>query len=870
MSTTGPSDARQPPPLSPTVSSSAQAAGGPDRTSQPSGQQAMTRATLRVYLGYAAGVGKTFAMLAEGRRQRERGVDLVVGFVEPHGRAPVLGQLDKLEVTPLRRVAYRGRLFEEMDVDAILQRRPQVALVDELAHANIPGSRNQYRWQDVAELLDAGITVVSTLNVQHLESLHDIVERITNTKQRTTIPDRVLAAAEVELVDLPPWALRRRLADGEIFPADRVDAALANYFQEHNLTALRELALSWLAGRMDDALRAQLPQRAGTGAWETHERVVVALSGRADGDRVIRRAARLAANRHGELLAVHVVTGGQLADDAGALVRQQQLVTELGGTLHEVTAKDVPGGLLAFARAERATLLVVGASTSSWWRRLLNGSVLNRIVRAAGHIDVHVVPLDRAGAPTGRLAPPRARSLPPRRRIAGLALAAVGLPTLTSLLLHLRDRANLSSVLLAYLALVVAVATVGGSWAAVLAALAASALGNYYFTQPFNTWRISDADNVVALVVFLAVAVVVSTLVAVAERRRHQAERGRSEAEALARLAGSLLREPDPVPSLLHHLQSTFSQRAVAVLTRKDGQWHVDAAVGPPPLDPERATESIPLGAGDEALLALDGPRLAAADRRVLSACAALLSVAVHRRQLSQQVDRIAEQEAGNELRRAILDAVSHDLRTPLASIKAAVTGLRETDTDTSSQVTTESLALIEEETDRLNRLVGNLLDMSRIQAGAVTLARSAIGFDEVVPRALASLPRHGGLLTLDVPESLPRVHADPALLERAVANVIANALAWSPATTPVRVHASAVGRRVELRVTDHGPGVPAEQRHAVLEPFRRLGDRSHGAGVGLGLAVAKGFVDAMDGRLLLEDTPGGGLTVAISLEAAG
>jgi len=458
-------------------------------------------------------------------------------------------------------------------------------------------------------------------------------------------------------------------------------------------------------------------------------------------------------------------------------------------------------------------------------------------------------------------------SLPLRRRLVALALAGLGLPALTSVLLPLRDQANLSSVLLAYVTLVVAVATIGGWWPAVLAALAASALGNYYFTRPYNTWRINDPDNIVALVVFLLVAVMVSTLVALAERRRHQAERGRSEAEALARLAGSLLGTSDPTTSLLQHLKSTFNQDAAAVFARQDGQWQVQAAVGSPPPDPDQATESVPLS--HDAVLALQGPTLPAADRQVLAASAALLSVAVHSHQ-ARPAGRPHRRAAGRQ--RA---APCHPGRRlarpahPVLSIKAAVTGLREPGSDLSAQVTDESLALIEEEADRLNALVGNLLDMSRIQAGAVTLACSPVGLDEIVPRAVASLRRRDGPLTVDVPESLPRVHADPVLLERAVANVIDNALAWSPTATPLRVHASTVAGRVELRVTDHGPGIPADQRQQLLEPFRRLGDRSRGAGVGLGLAVAKGFVDAMDGRLVLEDTPGGGLTVAISLKAA-
>jgi two-component system, OmpR family, sensor histidine kinase KdpD len=594
--------------------------------------------------------------------------------------------------------------------------------------------------------------------------------------------------------------------------------------------------------------------------------VVVALSGRSDSDRVIRRAARIAASRRGELLAVHVATGSEPVGHGAVLARQRELVAELGGCLHEVTAGDVPGGLLAFARGEHANLLVVGTSTSTWWRRLLNGSVLGRIIRASGDIDIHVVSLD--DAPTDRLAPTHTRSLPLRRRLTAVGLASIGLPVLTGLLLPLRDQANLSSVLLAYLTLVVAVATIGGWWPAVLAALAASALGNFYFTQPYDTWRINDPDNIVALVVFVLVAVVVSTLVAEGEQRRHQALRGRSEAEALTRLTSSLLVAADPVASLLQHIQVTFNQEAAAVLASSDGRWEVLAAVGPPLDDPEQATEAIPLG-NRGTVLALQGPSLPAADRRVLTASTALLGVAVHSRQLTQQVDRAAEQQAANELRRAILDAVSHDLRTPLASIKAAVTGLREPGGDVTAHLTSESLALIDEETDRLNALVGNLLDMSRIQAGAVTLTPSPIGLDEIVPRALASLRRHGHSLIVDVPESLPRVDADPGLLERAVANVIDNALAWSPGVESVLVQASAADGRVELRVSDHGPGIPAERRQQMLEPFRRLGDGSRGAGVGLGLAVAKGFVEAMDGRLVLEDTPGGGLTVAVSLKEA-
>src|SRR5262247_595564 len=382
---------------------------------------------LRIYLGNAAGVGKTYAMLCEGHRRAERGTDVVVGFVETHGREHTAELVEGLEVVPRRRIPYRGTTFEEMDLDAVLARKPQVALVDELAHTNVPGSRNAKRWQDVEELLDAGIDVISTVNIQHLESLNDVVEKITGVPQRETVPDAVVRAADqVELVDMTAEALRRRMAHGNIYPPEKIDASLTNYFRAGNLTALRELALLWLADRVDEGLQQYRAAHHITGTWEARERVVVALTGGPEGETLIRRAARIAARSSGgDLLAVHVTrSDGLTGADPAALAAQRRLAESLGGSYHQVVGDDIPDALLTFARAENATQLVLGASRRGWLASMLTGpGVSMRTIRESGDIDVHIVTHSQMGR--GRWLPTRGAGLPLQRRVAGYALAVL-------------------------------------------------------------------------------------------------------------------------------------------------------------------------------------------------------------------------------------------------------------------------------------------------------------------------------------------------------------------------------------------------------------------------------------------------------------
>ncbi len=829
----------------------------------------MSRGSLRIYLGAAPGVGKTYAMLDEGWRRASRGTEVVVGYVETHGRPNTVRQIRDLEVMPRQVIRYRDQDFEEMDVDAILARQPEVVLVDELAHTNVPGSRNAKRYADVQELLDAGIDVISTVNVQHLESLNDVVESITGVKQQETIPDALVRSADqIELVDMAPEALRRRMAHGNIYAVDKVDAALGNYFRVGNLGALRELALLWVADRVDESLQGYMEAHGITGTWETRERVVVAVTGSPSGEHLIRRAARIAARSKGDLLGVHVrADDGLVAQPPVLLEAHTQLLEDLGGQYHEVIGTDIAEALTSFARAERATQLVMGASHRSRWAELTRGSVINSVTRGAQSYDVHVISSDAVAEtrlPARRL---QAGALPPRRQAAGWIIAIVGLPLLTVILAAIRTSFGLPGDLMVFTLLVVAASAVGGRWPGLVAAVAGALLVNWYFTMPYHTLTIATADNTAAVIGFIVVSLVVSVFVTQASHRAAVAGRASAEAEALARIAAGLVGEDDPLPSMVDRLRSTFGLTGARVeLADPDtGEWRVDTVSRDTTSADESDLDTLSLG--EHARLVLQGAPLAADDRRILQAFVAQLASALERRALRVQAAQAAIVSESDALRTALLRAVSHDLRTPLASIKASVSSLLQKDVDWPAETTDEFLHTIDEETDRLNNLVGNLLDMSRLETGALQISPQAVGYDEIVAAAVASLSDPIDRLRVKVPETLPLIVADPPLLERAVANVVANALRHSPADQPVRIEAAAVGERVNLQVIDQGPGVSEAKRNDLFQPFQRLGDTSTPDGVGLGLAVSHGFVQAMGGQIEAEDTPGGGLTMTISMK---
>jgi two-component system sensor histidine kinase KdpD len=816
----------------------------------------MARGTLRIYLGAAPGVGKTFAMLNEGVRRASRGTNLVVGFVESHGRPNTEAAIGDLEVVSRRSLAYGGRRFEEMDLDAILARAPEVVLVDELAHTNVPGSRHEKRWEDVAELLGAGIDVISTLNVQHLESLNDVVERITGVKQHETIPDAAVRSADqIEVVDMTPEALRRRMTHGNIYPPERIDASLANYFRPGNLAALRELALLWVADRVDERLQQYLEDHGlEVHAGDARERVVVALTGGPGGATLIRRAARMAQRAKGDLAGVHVRTDdGLSAVSREQLGRQRRLLLDLGGNYHEVASADTGDGLVRFARTERATQLVVGASRRSRWAHLARGSVIARVLRNAGPIDVHVIASDAPAEPEVPIVHRRRPSLSRRRRVVGLATAVVTIPALTVVLDALGHHLSLASVLLVYVLAVVVVAAIGGILPALLTAAAAFVLSDYYFTAPIHSLSLSKGDNDVALVVFIIAAAAVGQLVSRSARRRAEATRAQAEAETLARLSGTLLSEHDPLAALTSNLCEGFRCDSVAVLRRDDDTWTVEASAGAAaPAEPDSATATVPLG-GDTVLTAV-GSHLTADDAHVLHAFAGQLVLAVERRRLRADAAAATGMAEANQLRTALLATVSHDLRAPLTSIKASVTGLRHPDGRLTPAAGHELLETIAGETDRLNNLVANLLDMSRLQVGALDLVEVDVSVDGIVGEAIQGLGDARSRVVVDVPENLPAVHADPSLLARAIANVVAHGLDVAGPGRSVHIAASHVDGRVDLRVDD--------------DTRRSSGGDGAGGGAELGLAVARGFVEAMQGRVVVEESSDGHTTVVLQLPA--
>ncbi|RIJ69986.1 sensor histidine kinase KdpD [Nakamurella silvestris] len=823
----------------------------------------MARGQLRVFLGAAPGVGKTYTMLEEGRRLLREGRDVVVAVVETHGRAATAALVEGLEITPRAEISHRGVVLSEMDLDAVLARRPDLALVDELAHTNAPGSANEKRWQDVEVLLDAGIDVMSTVNIQHIESLNDVVQQITGVAQRETIPDTVLRAAEqIEVVDLAPQALRARLAQGYVYPAERMDAALSNYFRLGNLTALRELALLWLADEVDSALNSYRKQHGIDSKWEARERVVVALTGGPEGETLLRRGARIAArSAGGEVIAVHVTSQDGLREaHPGSLAAQRSLVEKLGGTYHQVVGGDIPSALVEFAKAVNATQLVIGVSRRSRLAAATTGPGIGAtVIRESGDIDVHIVNHDAAG---GRFTLPRVSgALTPQRRLAGFVLALVGGPLVTWLLASLRSADSITSDVLTYQLLVVLVALTGGIWPAVFAALFSGLTLDFFFVEPLYRVTVDKPLHLFALGLYVLNAVLVSYVVDQAARRTRTAQRAAAESELLATVAGSVLRGEDALQALVTRTREAFGLAAVRLTA--DGS--VLCADGEPAPEDHLTTVAV----GTRAGLELYGPDLAASERRLLAVIATQIDAALEHSDLTLTASTVGPLAEADRVRSALLAAVGHDLRRPLTVATAAVSGLRSSDITWSEEDREELLATAEESLQTLADLVTNLLDVSRLQAGVLGVYLAPLDVVDVILPALDELGLGPGEVEFDLAADVGPVLADSGLLERVVVNLLSNAARYSPAGRLVRISTSQFAGTIEIRIADHGPGIPAHRREEIFVPFQRLGDIDNLTGLGLGLALSKGFTEGMGGQLEAQDTPGGGLTMVISLPAA-
>ena len=817
----------------------------------------MSRGRLRVYLGLAPGVGKTYKMLDEGWRRRERGADVVAGYIETHQRPYTESQLRDIELIPRKRYEYRGATLEEMDLGAVLARHPQVALVDELAHTNAPGSRHEKRWQDVEDLLDAGIDVITTVNIQHLESVNDVVEKITGIAQRETVPDFVVRRAEqIELVDITPEALRRRMAHGNIYPADKIDASLSNFFRSGNLTALRELSLLWLADRVEDSLQSYLDAHGIKATWETRERLIVAVAGNDADEILLRRAARMASRNHAEIVAVHVIDSSAMRSRDSDTTLARGLIEEFEGTFHEVIDEDIASALVAFARAERGTQVILGSSrTKRPWR--MPGGVIEKVLRQARDLDVHIIAVTAERGPrTARRRRKSSFSWPQTLR--HLALTSVALSLLTWVMSQIRSGVSLSTVFLVYLIAVLALAAGGGVVVGALAALGASGLENYYFVPPRHTLVVARPDDAVAIVAFLVFAVGASLAMNRFRRRTDDARRARAEAELLSEAVATVTTSREDLMPLLDTLRAVYAVPMVALMrTNAEGHQVPELVSGDPA---GTSGDTIDFRVNDESLLRLSTLELDNQDRQLIRAFCGRLAAALHSQQLMIEAEAMRTRAETDALRIGLLRSVAHDLKAPLANIETSVVSLR---TSQDSDEQRKSLGAISREVDNLTRLVTNLLDSGRLETKMISPRRWRTTLREVVANARGLVDTKGRRVESDFSPDLPTIVTDPDLLERVVINLLTNACAFSPPDQAIRVSAGCTPGEVELLVIDRGPGT--------RDPRRRIptlgGVREDtGADEDLGLLVAAGFVKVLGGELRFEDTPGGGLTAVVSL----
>jgi two-component system sensor histidine kinase KdpD len=821
------------------------------------------RGQFRVYLGSAPGVGKTYRMLDEGWRRRERGTDVVIGYVETHRRPQTDAQVRDLEVVPRATYEYRDATFEEMDLDAILARKPEVALVDELAHTNAPGSRNEKRWQDVEELLEAGIDVITTVNIQHLESVNDVVEKITGITQQETVPDSVVRQAQqIELVDVTPEALRRRMAHGNIYTADKIDASLSNYFRVGNLSALRELALLWLADRVEDALQRYQDEHEIDATWETRERLIVGVRGIPSDEVLLRRAARIASRTGAEIIAVHIVPADSTHRTSVDTSLAKELVAEFEGKYQEIVDDDIATALVAFARAERGTQIIVGSSHSRTWYQPFGG-VIQNLLRHTPDLDVHVISVG-GDEPKHEHRRRQKSDVPGVRRVIALACAVVALPLFTWILTDYRSSLSLSTDILVYLVVVLAVATLGGVVVGIATALAAFLLENYYFTAPIHTFSVSRPDDVVSLFAFLVFAVSASVLVSRFARRSFEADRARAEAQILASAVATTGTSHEDLLPLLDSLRTVFDATSVAIITDHDGAWRPDVVSGEALSDISSATQ-FPIE--DHYALALEGVSLDGEDRQLVSAFAGRVASGLRVMRSVKDAAQLSDLAQAEATRSGLMRAVSTDLSGSLEAIQFKVTSLLDGGVTAPVRVQRERLLAIETEVQRLSRVVNNLVDLGRLETDSVVARPSSVTVGSIVTHALAAVDTTDHPLDIDVASDLPRLDTDPLLAQRVLEIFVGNACRFSPPGSPVRVTAGVADESLEVLVIDRGPGLRPPKRSALLEPTQRLNPEG---GTSLGLSVAAGFLELLKGEIRLEDTPGGGLTVVVQFPLTG
>jgi two-component system sensor histidine kinase KdpD len=832
-------------------------------------------------------------MLQSARRRQAEGVDVVIGVVETHGRKETEALLEGLEVIPRRQIPYEGRVLTEMDIDAILARRPALVLVDELAHTNAPGSRHPKRYLDVEELLATGVDVYATVNIQHVESLNDVVAQITRVRVRETVPDRIVDAAEVEVIDLTPDDLIQRLREGKVYIADQAERALKHYFSPGNLTALRELALRRAAERVDEQMVSYMQEHAIAGPWPAGERLLICINERPGATQLVRYGKRVADRLHGPWTALYVETPrhqrfGEVERDRVA--EALRLAEKLGADTLTIPGQRIADDVLAYAREHNATQIVIGKSTRSRWFEMLHGSVVHDLLRKAGSISVHVI------AAAGETAPAK-----PVKTSAGMesidpiayAISTTFVAAALGVALLISQFVDLDNISLVFLAAVLASAVQYGAGPSVVAALLSVLCYNFFFLPPLYTFTIADPANVIALFFFMIVALLTSSLTA---RTRTQAVIAQKEAKTTGelyvfskKLAG--IAKLDDLLWATAHQIALMLKVEVVILTAEGESVAVRA--GFPPEDElddadlaaarwcwdhnqpaGRGSDTLPggkrlflplrTGRGVVGVLGINrkapGPLFTPDERRLLDALADQAAVAIERTQLAEDIDEARVLAETERLRSALLTSISHDLRTPLASIIGTITSLRSFGKLYDEKTRDEMLATAQDEGERLNRFVANLLDMTRIDSGAIELRREMIDLSDVVGSALQRcskvLADHRVAVTL-APD-LPMFPLDFVLMEQVLVNLLDNAAKYAPGGTTIEIEGRRDNGAVVIEVRDEGPGIPLDDLERIFDKFYRVrsGDRQR-AGTGLGLAICRGFVEAQGGTIVAANRAG-------------
>ena len=870
------------------------------------------RGRLKIFMGAAPGVGKTFAMLLAAHARRRDGTDVVVGVIETHGRKETEALLDGLEIIPRQRVEYKAQRLEEMGLDAILVRRPQLVLVDELAHTNAPSSRHPKRYMDVEELLGAGIDVYTTLNIQHVESLNDVVAKITRIRVRETVPDSIIDRADdIELVDLTPEDLIQRLKEGKVYVPQHADRAIRHYFRPGNLTALRELALRRTAQRVDQQMLSYMRANAISGPWAAGERVLVCLSEAPNCASLVRYARRIADRLRAPWGAIYIETSTsqRLAEDARDRISEcLRLAQRLGGEAVTVPGTDAASGIVDYARANNFTHLVVARPRGWRWSTPFRGSVTQQLIKRAGDINVHVIADQRESNDPA----PEAgdiESAPQQQAIDGVpyVISLCMVAGALAIGLGLQQFLGISNIALVFLTAVLASAVTYGLWPSLFVCLVSVLAYNFFFLPPLYTFTIADPENVVALVVFAVVAVIASNLTARVRSQAFAARQRATTTEELylfsRKLAGAVNLE-DLLWATAYQIALMLKVRVVLLLPEGES---IAVRAGYPPEDSldaadlaaakwtwqsnrpaGRGADTLPgakrlflpmrTGRGPVGVVGLDndraGPLLTPDQRRLLDALADQAALAIERISLAKDVDEARLTAETERLRSALLTSISHDLRTPLASILGSATSLKNYRRTLDDAAQDELIGTIQEESERLNRFIANLLDMTRLEAGAVRPRDDMIDLGDIVGSALERarkvLAKHR--VMLDLGSDLPMLKLDPVLFEQVLFNLLDNAAKYAAAGTEVRLMARHEGNSLRLRVMDEGPGIPPADLERIFDKFYRVqAADNRRVGIGLGLAICRGFVEAMGGTIVAgnrEDRRGAVFTITFSVPA--